>query len=48
MPELDSAHLPAPLPMYKSQRTLIDERRIHVFFSRAGSGGGPVGEDTGA
>ena len=29
----DSAHLPAPLPLYIGQRTLIDECPPYVFFT---------------
>ena len=46
VPELDSAHPSAPLPLYIGQRTLIDECHIHVFFTRVwysvhGGGGSP-------
>ena len=46
MPKLDSAHLPAPQPLYIDQRTLIDECCIYVFFTVFGycvSGWGGVG-----
>ena len=46
MPELDSAHLPAPLPLYIGQRTLIDECPLYVFFTLFGCffwGGVPTG-----
>ena len=34
--ELDSAHLPAPLPLYIDEWTLIDECRIYMFFTLLG------------
>ena len=41
-PELDSAHLPAPRPLYICQWTLKDECPLSVFFTLFGcwSGGG--------
>ena len=33
---LDSAHLPAPLPLYIGQRTLKDECPLYVFFTQFG------------
>ena len=32
-PELDSAHLPAPLPLYIDRWTLIAECRMYMFFT---------------
>ena len=52
MPEIDSAHLPAPLPLYIDRWTLMDECRIYMFFTlfgywpHGGGGGGSQGMDT--